>query len=598
MVLRKNRPVGRSQSEWCRRAVRSLRRLGFRPRSLRFQCLEPRLLLAGAEPHDLFAREVFPAGGSYSDFATADVNRDGAADLIAVNGELRGEISVLLSDGAGHFGPRSVYAAGKYPLSVVAADLNADSFVDIVAGNTGSFNDGLERTVSVLLGRGDGTFQPPTKLDTGGRPKAVAIADFTGDNRADILTVNSDDTTLGSSYSLLAGNGDGTFAARVDRVLVFYPEDVAAGDLNRDGRQDFVIARAQTVTVLLGQGGGTFAAGVDYATTASGYAKVVIADLDGDTQLDVVASGEYPGSVSVLLGRGDGTLVMAAEYSAMPRPGTLAVADVNADSMPDVITGSWQDGYVGVRLGTGAGTLGAQVSYWAGGSVSAVAVADFDRDGKPDIAADNSNDGHVAVLPGSGGGRFEAPRTLWPTSLNPTSVASADLNGDGVPDMVTLDTSSRVASVILGTGGARFTAATDYNVSYGAKSLRLADFNGDSRADLLITNDYQTVTVRLNRGDGSFLDGVDYVVSAGTSSTLAPAFVADVNRDGRLDIVASDTSVSKVLALYGRGDGTFAPPRFRRPRCTWAAATGRLASRRSTGSAAKTIRRNSLLWAT
>ena len=156
----------------------------------------------------LFGREVFPAGGSYSDFATADVNRDGAADLIAVNGELHGEISVLLGDGAGHFGPRSIYAAGKYPLSVVAADLNGDGFVDIVAGNTGSFNDGYEQTVSVLLGRGDGTFDAPTKLNTGGRPRAVAIADFTGDNKADILTVNSDDAALGQQL-LAAGRQRG-----------------------------------------------------------------------------------------------------------------------------------------------------------------------------------------------------------------------------------------------------------------------------------------------------------------------------------------------------------------------------------------------------
>ena len=534
------------------------RRDSLRRRLLRLEWLEPRVLLAAAEPHELFDREVFPGGGAYSDFAAADVNRDGAPDLIAVNGELRGEISVLLGDGAGHFEPRAVYAAGKYPLSVAAADLNGDGFVDLVAGNTGSYSDGYERTVSVLLGRGDGTFLTATKLDTGGRPRAVAIADFSGDSKADILTVNTDDTALGNSYSLLAGNGDGTFAARVDRKLSFAAEDVAAGDLNGDGRQDLVIGRGQAVTVLLGQGGGAFAAGVDCATAAQGYVKVAIADMNGDSKPDVVTSGEYPGSISVLLGGGDGTLAVAAEYAATPRPRSLAIADVNADSLPDVIIGSWQDGYVGVRLGQGGGSLGDQVGYWAGGMVSAVAVADFDQDGRLDIAADNSNDKYVAVLPGLGGGRFAAPRTLWPTSANPTAVDAADLNGDGVRDLVTMDKSSRVANVVLGAGGGVFAAAVAYPIGFSALAMRLADFNADGRPDLLVTNNYQTVSVRLNLGDGTFSPSVDYTVNSSGSSSLTAAQVADVNGDGRLDILVADTSVAQILALYGAGNGTFA----------------------------------------
>lgn len=557
MVLSRKWLAGRGAAARQGKTGLAGRRTALRRRLLRLEWLEPRVLLA-AEPHELFAREVFSGGGAYSDFAAADVNRDGAPDLIAVNGESPGEISVLLGDGAGHFQPRAVYAAGQYPQTVVAADLNGDSFVDIVAANIGSFNQGYERTVSVLLGRGDGTFHTATKLDTGGRPRAVAIADFTGDGKADILTVNTDDTALGNSYSLLAGNGDGTFAARVDRKLEFAPEDVAAGDLNGDSRQDVVIGRGQAVTVLLGQGGGAFAAGVDCATAAQGYVKVAIADMNGDTKPDVVTSGEYPGSVAVLLGSGDGTLALAAEYAAMPRPRSLAIADLNADSRPDVIVGSWQDGYVGVRLGQGGGSLGEQVGYWAGGAVSAVAVADFDQDGQLDIAADNSNDRYVALLPGLGGGRFAAPRTLWPTSANPTAVDAADLNGDGVRDLVTLDRTSRAVSVLLGAGDAAFSAAVAYPIGFSALAMRLADFNADGRPDLLVTNDYQTVSVRLNLGDGAFSASVDYTVSAAGSSSLTDAQVADVNCDGRLDILVSDTSVSQILALYGAGDGTFA----------------------------------------
>lgn len=523
-----------------------------------FEPLEPRWLLAGLEPHDLFAREVFPAGGSCSDFAVADVNRDGTPDLVAVNGELRGEISVLLTDAAGRFQARTVYGAGKYSLSIAVGDLNGDGFVDIVAGNVGSYGGGYERSVSVLFGRGDGTFAAQTKFETGGRPRSVAIADFTGDGLVDLLTVNTDDTVLGNSLSLLTGAGDRTFLAKLDRQLSFSPEDVAVGDLNGDGKQDLVIGQGQAVTVILGLGGGTFSSGVDYAMPPAGYTKVALADMNRDGHLDVVASGESPGSLSLLLGRGDGTLEVKADYAAMPRPRGLTVADVNADAIPDVVTGSWQDGYVSVRLGRGDGTLGERAEYWAGGSVSSVAVADFDGDGWPDIAADNASDRYIAVLSGVGGGRFAAPGQFWPTSANPTAVAAADLNGDHKADLATLDKSSRVVSVLLGTGGGAFAAGVEYPVSFAAQAVRLADFNGDGRADLLVTNSYQTVSVRLNRGDGTFGDAVEYTVNPDGNSSLLPAFVADVNRDGRPDILVSDTNVSNLFVLYGQTGGSFA----------------------------------------
>ena len=205
------------------------------------------------------------------------------------------------------------------------------------------------------------------------------------------------------------------------------------------------------------------------------------------------------------------------------------------------------------------GTLGEQVGYWAGGSVSAVAVADFDQDGKPDIAADNSNDRHVAVLPGIGGGGFDAPRKLWPTTANPTAVAAADLNGDGVPDMVTMDTSSRIVSVLLGNGGAEFAAGIEYPIAFNASCLATGGFQrrrtGGPAGHEQLPDGHRAA----ESGQRDVPRRASITRSASEpSSTLKPAVVADVNRDGRADILVSDTSVSKVFALYGHGDGTFA----------------------------------------
>ncbi len=465
-----------------RRAAHVRSRLtGRRPR---FESLESRVLLFGPAAHDLFDHEVFPSGGGQGDWLVADVNRDGISDLIGVNGELHGEVSILIGDGAGHFARRSVQTVGKYPVSIAAADINGDGSCDLLVGNVGSFSDGYERTVSVLRGRGDGTFLAPTQVSTGGRPQAIVAADFTGDGKVDFVSVNKDDPVLTRSYSLLAGLGNGSFAARVDKPLSFYPEDVAAGDLNGDLQPDLLISHQQSIHVLLAQGGGVFAAGTDYAMAGSGSTRLVLADLNRDNRLDVVASGEISSSISVLVGQGNGTLSLAAEYTAMPRPSSVLVTDVSGDATPDVITGSWQDGYVAVRPGRGDGTFGSSVASWVGGKVAAIAVGDFDRDGRPDIAADNANDGYLTVLAGAGNGRFAARRTVWPASGNPTTITQADLNGDHITDLVAFDPSRHVVSLLLGAAGAAFGPYSEIPVGLTAQSLRTADFNGDQRGGL------------------------------------------------------------------------------------------------------------------
>ncbi len=98
--------------------------------------------------------------------------------------------------------------------------------------------------------------------------------------------------------------------------------------------------------------------------------------------------------------------------------------------------------------------------------------------------------------------------------------------------MVTMDTSSRIVSVLLGNGGAQFVAGIEYPIAFNASAMRLADFNGDGRADLLVTNNYQTVSVRLNQGNGTFFPSIDYTASFEAGSTLKPAVVADVKPNG------------------------------------------------------------------
>ena len=149
--------------------------------------------------------------------------------------------------------PRLTSGAGTD--SVAVGDLNGDGIPDIVTANR------VDDTVSVFLGTGDGTFEPPKTYAVGARVWRVTLADVTNDGRLDILTVNKGDNTI----SVLLNNGDGTFQPQIVIPAGTRPSDVTVADVNGDGIPDLIFSNyaADTISVLLGNGNGTFAAADD-----------------------------------------------------------------------------------------------------------------------------------------------------------------------------------------------------------------------------------------------------------------------------------------------------------------------------------------------
>jgi hypothetical protein len=414
--------------------------------------------------------------------AAADVNGDHKWDLVLLSSDDPATSQIYLGNGDGTFsGPENYGISIGYAYPTIAiADFNGDGNLDIAAGG-------------VMLGNGDGTFRgialgvapdPPTAAVVGDFEKkgafdvamlsyqggnlsnsvyilsnngsgalslihtyalpqigyAVATGDFNGDGKLDLLVVGTDPTTQDWSYSVLLGNGDGSFQSPV-----YYPQSAAGGgavvvaDFNNDQKLDLAVpAGDQSVAILLGNGDGTFAPAVYYYN--AGFRSLVVADFNDDGKLDIAAGGTNPSSpfnpeTGILYGNGDGTFQSMVFPTSLNACAVGFGADFNNDGNPDLFCGNQ------VALGNGDGTFNLlpPLSFENGFlSFSVSAVADFNGDGKLDLLGTASNDHpeQTEVVLGNGDGTFGSLINVTTNGVMGFPALIADMNGDGQPDIV------------------------------------------------------------------------------------------------------------------------------------------------------------------
>ena len=334
------------------------------------------------------------------------------------------------------------------------------------------------------------------------------------------------------------------------------PSGLAVADVNSDGKPDVLAANSLSgeVRVLLGTSTGAFSLGAAYSTNQP--MSVVAADVNSDGKLDLVTASVSAGALLVRLGGGTGTFGNFFIYTigSGTNPVALAVADVNNDGRPDVLTANSGTNTAGVLLGTGQGNFGNAVFYstGTGSQPQGIAVADVNGDGKLDMLTTNSGTNTVGVLLGTGTGSFGAV-TTYGTGSSPHGMAVADANGDGKLDLFTANTNSDNVGVLLGTGIGSFGPVTTYatGVALGLPyGIAAADVNRDGKLDLLTTNSSSSgssVSVLLGTGTGTFGTSTTYSTSA-TSQPTAIA-VADVNGDLRPDIITANSNTSTIGVL-------------------------------------------------
>ncbi len=334
----------------------------------------------------------------------------------------------------------------------------------------------------------------------------MVAAQFTRSGNLDLAVANY----LTGQIVILLGNGDGTFQPP-GKFSAHAPVGIAVGDFNEDGNEDLAVVENfgtgdGLIAIFLGDGKGGFKLSASYPIGPQS-ASVALADFNGDGHLDAAVTDQgfgAPGDVIVFFGDGHGKLAKAAKFKMPEQPVGIAAADLNGDHHPDLAVTQFDNGSVAIFLNDGTGKFLKPVSYKAGGGeVVDVKIADLRNNGDQDLVIADVSSGMVVLL-NKGDATFGKPSIYKPTFQNwqpPEACAVADFNLDGNLD-VACTTSLNDAYFFYGKGNGTFGPGIEIKESInhqGGYSIAAGDFNNDNAPDLAIPiEEYGKVAILLN----------------------------------------------------------------------------------------------------
>lgn len=401
------------------------------------------------------------------------------------------ELTVRFGDGAGAFPTGSSFAGPAVPRNIAAADMDNDSDVDLVLTTHLSFAPGSANAVILLLNDGTGTFAaaapalksclPPPQETTCDQPSAVALADVNEDGDMDIVVAAAN--AVISPLIVFLADGSGGFAAPAYPAMpagTGSAYDVVVADFNGDNDADLGLAisvptnPSTGVAWMLGNGNGTFAAATVFTFPNTlngehGAIAITAGDIDHDGDIDTATvAGNVLHGASVFLNNGTGTAAgMTWTRFSMPQapanPVDVVLADLDGDANVDILTVDqfgippWGDN-LAARAGNGDGTFGAPVaisvgyvngleSHW---NPRGIAAVDLTCDGKADLIAGHEATFYASVMIANGpaGVCGDTPPTITappdvtvnasscPVHIDDGALGTATASDDGGPPTV------------------------------------------------------------------------------------------------------------------------------------------------------------------
>ena len=373
---------------------------------------------------------------------------------------------------ADDFSTKIDFAVNSDPGSIVLNDIDGDGKTDIIVGDRTNNILSVFRNTSASGSIGVGSFAPKVDFTiTGTGLNHIAVGDFNSDGKPDLVVTNrnSANVSVFRNTSTIGIINSSSFAAPVNYTTVVWPDEVAVGDVDGDGRPDLVTASFDQPTISILRNNTTFGGAMsfeprqDFGLSAPSQ-SLAINDLDGDGKADIVVSYPENGLIGILRNIGNvGELALAASVNfstGIFGANGIVIGDIDGDGKPDLaIPHQVNSQNISIFRNASSpgsittGSFAPKQDFNTGSLLFSLALADVNGDGKPDMAVTNLLLNTISVFcnqstPGSiGAGSFASPVSFG-TQFTPTAMAIGDLDGDGKPDMVSTNSSSGNISVL------------------------------------------------------------------------------------------------------------------------------------------------------
>ncbi|MGQ9590794.1 MAG: FG-GAP repeat domain-containing protein [Planctomycetota bacterium] len=484
-----------------------------------------------------------PTTGGSSGLVVRDLDLDGHPDIAAAI-PYGNTIQVLANRGDGSFSDPASFPAGTRPYGLAVGRFDGDPYPNLATVAS------EEKKAALLCGRGAGAFSTPQRFEAGDSPWKIVAADFDQDGLDDIAVAVGPERLF-----VLLSTGDGSFKPPVITALIAPLCAIQPADVDGDAAPDLIVSHWDSTdfSISLGNRDGTFRVSTRISIPGN-FCEMNISDLDGHGLFDILGAGDT--GLAILLGAGDGTFRPPSFVASRFYSGTrLAVGDLTGDRVPDAVF-PHPDCCIAVMPGLAGGSLKSLKTIPLYGYSQALAAADFDGDGKSDLAVHAGwPERTTQVFFSKGSQEFEPPVAL-PMSQSCSRLAAGDATGDGILDIIAAG--EQHIQVVPAKAPRGFAAPVHRNLPSTFSSFAIADFDDDGFADAAVSliGENRILFYR-SLGDGSFAPEESIPLSYAPSLQCA----ADCDRDGILDLVVNDKGRAAILP--GWGDGTFDPARER-----------------------------------